>query len=90
MGGCVIRGYIRKRGETSWLIAIYLGKDKNSEKKYYYETVKGNKRDAEKRAAELINQIHNHTFVKPAKITVAEFLDRWLKSHAKNSLRPAT
>lgn len=85
-----MKGHVRKRGDRSWLVAIYLGKDPAGKKQYHYETVQGTKRDAERRAAELVNEVNQQTFVKPAKFTVGEFLERWLRDSAKSSVRPAT
>ena len=79
---------IRKRGD-SYTIAISLGKDPNSGKyKYHYETVTGTRELAKRRRAELINQLDNGTFIKPSKLTVAEYLKRWLKDYTKPNLSP--
>jgi integrase len=43
---------------------------------------------AKKRRAELINQLDNGTFIKPGKLTVADYLKRWLADYAKPNLTP--
>ena len=83
-----MKGGIRKRG-NSYTITISLGKDADTGKyKYHYETVTGTRELAKKRRAELINQLDNGTFIKPSKLTVAEYLRKWLADYAKPSLSP--
>ena len=49
-----MRGHIVKRGKDSYSIKISVGKDDNSGKyKYQWTTVKGTKKDAEKRLSGL-------------------------------------
>jgi len=58
--------------------------------KYHWVTVKGTKRDAEKRLAEIVHQLDNGTFIKPSKITVGEYLERWLRDYVWSNLAPRT
>ena len=83
-----MKGGIRKRG-NSYTIIISLGRDPNTGKyKYHYETVTGTRELAKKHRAELIHQLDNGTFIKPSKLTVAEYLRRWLADYAKPNLSP--
>lgn len=85
-----MRGTIIKRG-GSYRIKVSLGKDSTTSKYLsHYETVKGNKKDAERRLNELIYQHENGTFVKPSKATVADYLRQWLKDYAYTNLAPHT
>ena len=86
-----MRGHIEKRGKNSYSIAISLGKDANTGKyKYQWTTVKGTKKETEKRLSELLHQLDNGTFIKPGKTTLAEYLERWLKDYAWPNLAPRT
>ena len=86
-----MRGHIVKRGKNSYSIKISVGKDANSGKyKYQWTTVKGTKKEAEKRLSELLNQLDTGTFMKPGKTTLAEYLERWLKDYAWPNLAPRT
>ena len=86
-----MRGHIVKRGKNSYSLAVSMGKDAETGKyKYQWVTVKGTKKDAEKRLSELLNQIDNGTFMKPNKTTLAEYLERWLKDYAWSNLSPRT
>lgn len=86
-----MRGHITKRGKNSYSIVVSLGRDPGTGKyKYKWVSIQGTKRDAERRLAELLNQIDNGTYVPPSKMTVAEYLDRWLKEYAWANLAPRT
>jgi len=86
-----MKGHITKRGKNSYSIVISLGKDAVSGKyKYQWISVKGTKKDAEKRLAELIHQLDTGTFIKPGKTTFGEYLERWLRDYAWPNLSPRT
>ncbi|MBI2853083.1 MAG: tyrosine-type recombinase/integrase [Chloroflexi bacterium] len=86
-----MRGHIVKRGKASYSIAVSLGKDPNTGKyKYQWVSVKGTKKDAEKRLAEILHELDTGTFLSPDKTTVREFLDRWLVEYARPNLSPRT
>ena len=83
-----MRGHITKRGKNSYSIAISLGKDLTGRYKQQWVSVKGTKKDAEKRLSELLHQLDTGTFMKPSKTTLAEYLGRWLQDYAKPNLSP--
>lgn len=86
-----MRGHIVKRAKNSYSIAISLGKDPTTSRyKQQWISVKGTKKEAEKRLAEILNQIDNGTFMKPNKTTLAEYLEQWLKDYAWPNLAPRT
>ena len=80
-----MRGHIIKRYKGSYSIVLNLGHDPSSGKlKQQWVTVKGSRKDAEKRLSELLHQLDTDTFVKPGKTTVSEFLERWLEDYKSN------
>ncbi|GAI78669.1 unnamed protein product, partial [marine sediment metagenome] len=84
-----MRGHITKRGKDSYSIKISLGKDPATSKyKSQWFTVKGSKKDAEKRLSELLHQLDTGAYMKPGNTTVAEYLQRWLADYAKPNLSP--
>lgn len=87
-----MRGHITKRGKDSYSIVISTGERDPETKKYkqHWETVRGTKKDAEKRLAELLNQIDKGLYIKPEKTTLAEYLERWLKDYVWPNLAPRT
>jgi integrase len=83
-----MRGHIVKRGKDSYSIKVSAGKDATGKYKYQWTTVKGTKKEAEKRLGEILHQLDTGTFMKPGKTTVADFLGKWLTDYAKPSLSP--
>lgn len=53
-----VKGTIRKKGKCSWQIIIYTEKIRNGKRVRYFESVKGNRQDAERRRLELNKEIH--------------------------------
>lgn len=86
-----MRGHIVKRYKNSYTIVLNLGHDPLTGKpKQQWVSVKGTKKDAEKRLADLLHQLDTGTFMKPSKTTLGEFLERWLKDYAWPNLAPRT
>ena len=86
-----MRGHIRKRSKNSWTIVLSLGRDpQTGKKKYQWQSVKGTKKDAEHKLAELVQKAETGDLIKPAKITVAEFLRQWLRDYVSINVRPVT
>ena len=86
-----MRGHITKRGKDSYSIKVSAGKDSNTGKyKQQWVSVKGTKKDAEKRLSEILHQLDNGTFMKPSKTTLGEYLEKWLKDYAWSNLAPRT
>jgi integrase len=86
-----MRGHIIKRYKNSYTIVLNLGVDPSTGKrKQQWVSVKGTKKEAEIRLSELLNQLDTGIFMKPAKTTLAEFLERWLKDYAYPNLSPRT
>lgn len=86
-----MRGHIVKRYENSWTIVGDLGRDPVSGKrKQQWISVKGTKKDAERRLTELLHSLETGQWVKPEHLTVGDFLERWLKDYAFTHVRPRT
>jgi integrase len=84
-----MRGHITKRGKNTYSIVIPLSTDPaTGKRRQQWVSIKGTKKDAEKRLAELLHQIDTGTFMKPGKSTLADFLERWLAEYAKPNLSP--
>ncbi|MBI4298688.1 MAG: site-specific integrase [Chloroflexi bacterium] len=84
-----MRGHVIKRYKDSYTIVLNLGIDPSTGKRrQQWISVKGTKREAEKRLSDLLHQLDTGTFMKPGRITLAEYLERWLKDYAKPNLTP--
>jgi integrase len=83
-----MRGSIRTRYKGSWNIILDMGYRPDPEtgkprrvQKWY--TVRGTKRDAEKKLAELLHQANRNELVEPTKMTLGQWLDEWLETAIK-------
>ena len=86
-----MRGHIVNRYSGSYTIVLNLGIDPSTGKrKQQWVSIKGTKKDAEKKLAEMLHQLDTGTFIKPSKTTLAEYLERWLEDYAKPNLGPRT
>ena len=67
-----MRGHLVKRYKNSWTIVLSLGRDEATGKKQQqWVSVKGTKRDAEKRLDELLHDLNIGAYVQPTKLTLA-------------------
>ncbi|PTQ56103.1 MAG: Integrase [Candidatus Carbobacillus altaicus] len=83
---------VRRRGPNVYQIVVDLGFDPvTGKRKRYYETFKGKRKEALEREREILMKVTDspNTFEVPKDISVAEFLDDWLKEKA-NAIRPST
>ena len=48
------------------------------------------RRDAQRELARLLHETNTGSYVEPARMTVSEFLDRWLADYAKPKVSPKT
>lgn len=86
-----MRGHITKRGKDSYTIILNLGRDPSTGKrKQQWISVKGTKKNAEKKLAELLHQLDTGMFMKPGKTTVADYLQKWLTDYVWPNLAPRT
>jgi integrase len=78
-----MRGNITRRGRESWRIRFDVA-DGSGKRKQQTVTVRGTKRQAEAKLAELLASVSKGTFVEPSKLTVAELvrarLAQWIAS----------
>ena len=86
-----MRGSIFKRSKDSWTVILNLGRDPSTGKrKQQWVTVKGPKKAAEKRLAELQHQLDTGGYIKPDKVTLGSFLDQWLQDYVWPNLSAET
>ena len=86
-----MRGHIVKRYKDSYSIVLNLGTDPaTGNRKQQWISVKGTKKVAEKRLAELLHQLDTGMFMKPGKMTLADYLKQWLLDYCWANLAPRT
>lgn len=82
------QGQIIKRGKDTFLVRVYIGRDSQGRRHYFSETVKGTLKDAKKRLTEKIGEKDAGKLIKASRITLNEYLDKWLESAVSNRVRP--
>ncbi|MDR7415798.1 MAG: site-specific integrase [Armatimonadota bacterium] len=84
-------GYIRRRGRSSWEISVRCGWDP-ARNRYVRvtRTVRGDRKTAERELAKLLHEVHTGGYVDPARITVKEFLEKFLRDYVASSVSPRT
>lgn len=83
-----MRGSIKKRGDA-WFIRFDVGIDPATGKRIQQAvTFHGNQKQAEAKLTDLLNQIDRNMYVKPGKLTVAEYMEQWLKDYCWPNLAP--
>jgi integrase len=83
-------GQIIKRGEDTWLVRIFMGRDAQGNRRYMNKTIKGKKKDAETYLSKTVTSISTGTFVEPSALTVGDYLDKWLNTAARHRVRERT
>jgi len=87
----VARGYVRQRAKGTWSLTVELEPDPTTgERRQRFETVVGSKKLADERLAALLGEVAGGRLGDAGRMTVAQFLDRWLAEHARPSLTPKT
>jgi len=86
-----MRGSIRKRSKTSWEICVDTGRNPETGKRLrHFESVKGSKRDAQRRLHELLLSVEHNTYAKPSRMTASQFLEEWLQDYVAIHTAPRT
>lgn len=76
-------GQIIKRGDGTWLIRVFMGRDGQGKRRYLNKTIKGKKKDAQDYLSKTLVEISIGTFVESSPLTVKEYLDKWLETAAR-------
>src|SRR5262249_21247073 len=75
----IMKGHIRERSCGHWAIVIDVRDPATGKRRRKWHSFAGNKRQAQIECSRLISEMSGGLYVEPAKITVAQFLDRWLE-----------
>jgi len=86
-----MKGHIKQRSKGSWSIWVDLGRNpETGQRKQQTLTVRGSKKDAERELRAVLTRIESGAHVKPAKMTVGEYLERWLRDYVATNTAPTT
>lgn len=87
-----MKGHIRKRSRNSWEIVVDAGRDPVSQRRrQVFETVRGPKRNAQERLAQLYVELQSGTYAKTSRdLTVAGYIREWLDGYVAVNCAPRT
>jgi integrase len=69
---------------------IQVGHYENGRPRYKWTTVKGGKREAQRELNRLLAEMQAGAYVEPSRLTLAQYLDRWLADYAKTNVSDKT
>jgi hypothetical protein len=84
-----MKGHIRERSPGHWAIILDVRDPATGKRRRKWHSFAGTKRKAQDECARLISELNGGLYVEPAKITVGQFLDRWLE-HIRPLVSPRT
>jgi len=86
-----MKGHVYQRAKGSWTIVYDLPMDTvTGKRRQKSQTIKGTKRDAERALREVLLSLENGSYVKPNKLTLGEWLDKWCESFVVMNTTPRT
>jgi hypothetical protein len=81
-------GQIVRRGDRTWLVRLYNGRDPESKRrKFLNQTVHGGLRDAQSHLNRMLGERDRGRNLDSSKQTLNQLLDRWLEVCARPRLR---
>jgi len=81
-------GQIISRGDRRWLIRVYLGRNRETQKRNYHNrTIHGPMREAQAYLTRELRERDLGRDLEGAKITLNEYLDRWIQTAVKPRVR---
>jgi integrase len=83
-------GQIIKRGDKTWVVRIFRGRDGKGKRRYLNKTIRGTKKNADTYLSKTLTEISAGTFVESSPDTVEDYLKKWLETAAKPRLRDNT
>lgn len=82
-------GTISKRSDGTWWARITVGRTpegKQKRKAFYGKT----RKEVQEKLTAALNDINNHVYIEPSKMTIEQWIEIWLNDYKKNSLKPTT
>lgn len=83
-------GQIIKRGDKTWIVRIFQGRDENGKRRYVNKTIHGTKKNAEKYLTAKLRDKDLGINIEPASESLDKYLEKWLESVVRSRVREAT
>jgi integrase len=84
-----MRGHLIERSPGHWAIILDQYDEASGKRKRKWHSFKGTKKQARDECSRLITEMKAGTYIEPSKVTLKEFLERWLR-HIKPNVSPRT
>src|SRR5262245_59013410 len=84
-----MKGHLRERSPGHWAIVIDVRDPQIGKRKRRWHSFTGTKRQAQVECARLLTELKAGTAVEPSRLTIADFLEKWL-AHTKPQVAPRT
>ena len=85
-----MKGRIRRRSKNSWELTIDLGRDAQGRRQRKFLSVRGKKADADRRLREVLASLDRGLPLDEGRVTLGEFLQRWIRDYAEPHTKPRT
>lgn len=69
---------IGKLGPNRYRVFIDLGRGADGKRRQHTEVIRGTRKEAERRERELLSSREKGTYVEPHRMTVEEYMTKWL------------
>lgn len=83
-------GQLIKRGENTWYVRVFLGRDTNGKRKYFNKTIHGTKKDAQKFLNAKLREKDLGELIEASSVSLNEYVDKWLSEIAKHRVKENT
>jgi integrase len=83
-------GQIVKRGEKTWVVRIFQGRDENGKRRYANKTIHGTKKNPQKYLTAKLRDKDLGINIEPASESLDKYLEKWLQSVVRSRVREAT
>jgi integrase len=84
-----MKGHIRERSPGRWAIILDVRDPESGKRRRKWHTFHGTKREAQIECSKLITEMANGAYREPSKLTLSQFLDRWIE-HVEPQVSPRT
>jgi integrase len=86
-----MKGHVRERGRGNWYAVLSVRHPETGKRRVKFVSLPdaNGKREAQQHLARIVTELDAGTFVEPSKVTLAQFLERWL-AHMRTQVAPRT
>lgn len=86
-----MKGTLRRKSVDTWQLRVFHGYDDKGKQLCDYHTIHARtKRDAEAEQRRILHTLDTGGYLEPSRLTVAEYLESWLREYAALHLKPYT